>query len=211
MAALDWETVVQNLQIAIETTDYAEAAIGEALIANMASLGTPYDAAYTTDVDTQKALDAQTYSDALADWETETEQVHDQTMKVVWYAEDELGGSPRSANIVWSTLTSSLAANKAEMTSIIDNRAADARKLEAVSGVGVNPPYGLSDMLISFKMKFLAAYNSQPVLTYTGSYGEDRTVNAPGIGAITVAKAEELLQAMMNEANQLIADIAFVP
>jgi len=201
MAKLDWETTYAALSAAVQTTDAAEAAIGQDLLTTLDEIGTSYNDAYTPLVEASKNISLSAYSSSLATWEIATEDVHNQTMKVIWYAEDELTIT-RSSLPNWSTSAEALTANKSAMTSKLDTTKATASKAGDT---------GLRDLLSSFRAKFLTAYNSQPELSYGGSYGETRSVTVPGVGLVTVAKAEELLQAAMDEANELGADIAFVP
>jgi len=207
MAALDWALKVTDLNTARQSTDAAEEAIADDLIDQLTEIGTPYDAAWTPAADTQKAEDEAAFGIYFADWDTETEKVHDQTIKVLHFTEDQYSDLSRSPDIAWSSDPSTFATNKGLITSKLGTYITKAATTEfAVSDVS-----GLPNVLRYFRTKFVTAYDSRPVLTYTGSYGEDRTVTIPAYGAITLAKTEELLQALMDEADRLIADIAFVP
>jgi hypothetical protein len=207
MAALDWATKVSDLNTAKQSTSAAEEEIADNLIDELTKIGTPYDVAYTPAVEAQKDSDYQAFSDATNNWLAEVVPVHDQTDKILHFTEDSYSDLERTAAISWSANPSTMAFNKTTIVSRLGTYISKAQSDEnAVWDVD-----GLHELLIRYRGLFVEAYDAMPVLSYGGSYGTARVITVEGYGAITVQKAEELLQGFMDEADRLIAAIAYTP
>jgi len=206
MAALDWLSRADALRVL--STQYLEEDVVDALLADLVAIGEPYDDVYSSEIDDQKARDLATYAGELSGWETTTEGEHDQTYKAINFAEDLLSLA-RTTPVSFDPSVEASNYAKAALASrlgVLANRAA------AAAAAGSLPhDLGLRDIMTDYRTRIVAAYDARPVQSYTGVYGVDRLVPVPTLGKVTVAKTEELLQALMDKADEIVDLVNFVP